>query len=269
MKVVVLGSRGMLGVDVVSAFYEHEVISFSRKELDITNNSDLEKIKEINPDVVINAAAYTDVDKAETHKEEAFAVNADAVKEIAKICKAVDCILIHYSTDYVFDGENKIYWEDAKKNPLNVYGESKSKGEDYIVECCERYYIVRTSWLFGKNGKNFVNTIIDLAQAKDDISVVDDQFGKPSYTHDIALATKELFGKPFGIYHITNEGVCSWYNFAKEVISLSNLKTHVKGISSEDFQRPAKRPLHIELLNTKTGKLINWKTALKAYLSSP
>ena len=266
MKVVILGADGMLGSSLVKSFRDYELTPFSKGALDITNQDHLKKIVNTKPDLVINCAAYTDVDKAESDKVTSFKVNAYAVRDLARICKKIKCSLLHYSTDYVFDGKKRYYEENDKKNPVNAYGYSKAQGEDFLIKEMENFYIIRSSWLFGKNGKNFVNAIIKLARMRDRISVVNDQFGKPTYAKDLAEETKKIINKDFGIYHITNGGVCSWFKFAKEIIKQKEFATEVKPITSKQLKRMAKRPKYSTLFNTKTKSLRHWKSALKDYL---
>ena len=265
IKTLILGAKGMLGHALVEEF--PDAVAWDIEDLDITDEDIVfKKIIKENPDIIINAAAYTDVDGAETNKELCFKINAEAVKYIAKACKSIDSILVHISTDYVFDGKTEGYGESDKKSPLSIYGASKALAEDYIMEILNKFYILRTAWLFGKNGKNFVNTINQLAQNKDSIDVVNDQKGCPTYTKDLAKKISSITKEPFGIYHITNSGSCSWYEFAKEIVKLCNLKCHVNPVSSDKFIRPAARPKYSVLLNAKTEPLRNWKHALKEYL---
>lgn len=268
LKILILGSKGMLGTDVVEEFKDEEVYSYDIDNIDITNKSSVEsKIDEIKPDYVINTAAYTNVDGAEENKEAAFNVNAKAVGIIAEACRKNGCVMVQISTDYVFDGKKKEgYTEEDEKNPVNEYGYSKSKGEDLLINALDKHYLIRTSWLFGKNGKNFVDTIIRIAEEKEEINVVNDQFGKPTYTKDLAKGIRNIIGKPFGTYHLTNEGSCSWFEFARETVRLKKLDVTVIPIKSNEMKRAAKRPHYSILLNNKTEKLRAWKDALKDYL---
>lgn len=263
MKVVILGSSGMLGSDLVKAYFDHEVIAFSREELDITQKEDLEKIRECKPDVVLNAAAYTAVDIAEIHEEVAFLVNADAVLSLAKLCEELSCTFIHFSTDYVFDGKKEFYYEESVPKPLSVYGRSKAKGEEHTLS--HGGYVIRTSWLYG-DGENFVKTILDLASKKNELTIVDDQIGSPTYTKDLAKATLGILEKESGVYHVTNAGFCSWYDFANEIARLKHLKAKILPIPSSELKRPAKRPKRSVLKNTKIEPLRSWQEALAEYL---
>ena len=269
MKVLITGSNGMLGSDIVNEFRDFDLYALGKNELDISKKSKIVKIfKKIKPDIVVNAAAYTDVDGSETYKKQALKTNAIAVRNIAMTCKRLDATLVHFSSDYVFDGRNRNgYKENDKKNPVNYYGYTKSRGEDYILGIMRKYFIIRSSWLFGKNGKNFVQAIMKKANEKE-IRVVDDQVGSPTYTRDLANAAKELIQNyNYGTYHLTNSGTCTWFEFAKEILSLSNSMTKVIPINSKELNRPAKRPGCSILLNTKfKNKLPFWDAALKRYL---
>ena len=270
MKVLITGSDGMLGSDLKEEFKDFELFAFNKNKLDITKKEDVSaKIDEIKPEIVINCAAYTDVDNSEVNKEIALNVNANAVKYIAESCKKNDAKLVHFSTDYVFDGKNEAgYKEDDKKNPVGHYGYTKSLGEDHITSILDKYFIIRSSWLYGKNGKNFVKAIINKAN-EEEIKVVDDQIGSPTYTKDLAKATKELITQKYdhGIYHMTNSGNCSWFEFAKEILKNINSRAKVVPMKSEELGRPTKRPKCSILINTKfKNKLPLWNDALKRYL---
>lgn len=270
MKVIVTGAKGMLGTDLVHALSktDFEVIAFDYSDLDITNKTDMKKIIMKEPNVVINCAAYTNVDLAENEKEKCALINIEGLKNLTLACKECNSILIHISTDYVFDGTKESYDETDMKNPINYYGETKSKGEDFIISNIENYYIVRTSWLFGKNGKNFVDTITKLAKEKQELKVVDDQIGKPTFTKDLSQALIQLISTkmPFGIYHITNSGICSWFEFAKKIVELNKSNCIVKPCTTLDFPRPAKRPKFSVLNNSKFNLLRSWESALSEYL---
>lgn len=275
MKIIITGSSGMLGSALVNEFKNsgmHQTFSFDKNQLDITNKKEIEKcFKKIKPNVLINAAAYTDVDDCEINRKQALNVNAKAVKNLAVLCNKINAVLVHFSTDYVFDGKNKNgYKESDKKNPINYYGWSKSLGEDYITSAMENYFIVRTSWLFGNNGKNFVDAILKKSNERE-IKVVDEQRGCPTYTNDLAIAVRILLQNHqnygFGIYHITNEGDCTWFDFAKEIIKINKSKSKVVPIKSSELDRKAKRPKCSVLINTKfKNKLPIWQDALRRYL---
>lgn len=277
VKVIVLGKNGMLGSAFFSAFEKDssfDVTGYDRSDFDITNFDRLgEVILNSGADFVINCVAYTAVDQCESDEDEAFLLNCDLCAKLAEFCNEAGSTLIHFSTDYVFDGENSNgYEEDALVDPINVYGESKACGENEIVENCVDYYIVRTSWLFGPNGKNFVDTMLRLSLERDELNVVSDQIGSPTYTLDLVASVIENFivndEKPeFGVYHITNSDTCSWYDFACEIFRVTKNNILVNPITSEDFPTPAKRPRCSVLINTKLYlPLPTWEDALERYL---
>lgn len=258
-NVLILGANGMLGHDLAAVFPGARLCG--HKDLDITNEAAVKAyILALKPDLVINAAAYTNVDGCEDDPETAFAVNGDAPGYIAAACREVGAVLVHYSTDYVFDGTKTEYVESDEPNPINVYGASKLRGEQKIAQNMDDYRIIRTSWLFGRHGKNFVETIRHLSQTNETVRVVTDQVGKPTYTADLAHKTAEIAECPPGIYHMTNDGVCSWYEFARA------FAPNVVPCSSSEFPRKAKRPAYSVLVNTKTSPMRPWKEALEDYL---
>ncbi len=266
MRVLILGAKGMLGHDLMKVF--SGAIGWDRPELDITNQQEvLKKIKGLKPDLVINCAAYTDVDGAETNPGLAFKTNAYAVGYIAEACKQAGAEIVHLSTDYVFDGKKQSYSESDAKNPINIYGRSKAMGEDELIAHTSKYYLVRTAWLYGINGPNFVKKIIDLAKDKKEITVVDDQVGCPTYTKDLADGIKRIIGKPYGIYHLINNGHCSWFEFAREIARIKGLNVKVKPMKSSQLSRVAERPMFSVLLNTKADKLRYWKDALSEFIT--
>ena len=260
-NILILGANGMLGRDLAAAFPDARLCG--HKDLDITDEAAVKAyILAMKPDLVINAAAYTNVDGCEDDRETAFAVNGDAPGYIAAACREVGAVLVHYSTDYVFDGSKTEYVESDEPNPVNVYGTSKLRGEQNIARNMDDYRIIRTSWLFGRHGKNFVETIRHLSQTNETVRVVTDQVGKPTYTLDLARKTAEIAGYPAGIYHLTNEGVCSWYEFARA------FAPNVVPCTSAEFPRKARRPAYSVLVNTKTSPLRHWKEALEEYLNT-
>jgi dTDP-4-dehydrorhamnose reductase len=280
MKIVITGALGMLGHALCERLGRgNEIFAWDRDELDITDAESVERrIVAVRPDVVVNAAAYTDVDRAESDEERAQRVNGDAVGFLARACAEVHAAFVHYSTDYVFDGENPSgYREDDEPTvAVNAYGRSKRRGEKEL----ERYehgqlhwYLVRTSWLFGPFGKNFVDTILERGKEGGELRVVNDQHGKPTYTVDLADATAELLTKRYvpGIYHVTNEtgplGI-TWFAFAEAIIEIAGLPASVIAVSSDEYPRPAKRPRFSMLLNTKLPPRRGWREALEAYLRS-
>ena len=269
MKVLVTGSNGMLGQDLCPIFEDNgvDVIETDVDTLDITNPDMVEQVlKEHKPDVVIHCAAYTSVDKAEEEKEIAERINVIGTKNVALASNAIGATLVYISTDYVFDGtKSEPYIPEDQPNPINNYGWTKLAGEKLIEECCEKYYIVRTSWLYGHHGNNFVETMVSLS-SKDEISVVDDQIGCPTWTVELANAILEIIEEEleFGIYHVCGSGQTSWFGFAKEIFEQLNLKVKLKPCTTEEFPRPAKRPKYSVMDNE--GFCRDWKIALKEYL---
>ncbi len=268
MKILVTGAKGMLGQDLCPILEDEgfEVIETDIHNLDFTDLNACKKvIKENNPDYVIHLGAYTNVDKAEEESELAFKINTEGTKNIVEALKETNSTLIYISTDYVFDGTKQgKYTPEDKPNPLNVYGKSKQMGEEAVKQY-DKYYIARTSWLYGHHGKNFVETMISLA-AKSELKVVDDQIGCPTWTVELANGIIKLIKeeKPCGIYHICGSGQTSWYGFAKEIFSLMGIKTKITPCTTEEFPRPAKRPKNSIMENNKICR--NWQTALKEYL---
>ncbi|MEQ8202711.1 MAG: dTDP-4-dehydrorhamnose reductase [Smithellaceae bacterium] len=276
MKILLLGHKGMLGSDLLLRLRrKHEVIGLDKEEIDITSLPACEEaVQENEPDIVINAAAYTNVDGCENAQRECFAVNAEAVMNIAGSCRKKNIRIVHFSTDYVFDGSgSEPYKEDDSCNPLNVYGTSKLAGENYLRELSDNYILIRTAWLYGKNGKNFVRTILDKAATTDKLEVVDDQIGSPTYTRDLAVAVDLLLERNIkGIFHITNRGSCSWFQFACKILQAGGITgVQVLPIKTDQLMRPARRPCYSVLSMQKfiaaTGKTMQpWQLALQDYL---
>ncbi len=278
-KVLVIGSKGMLGQELVNEFKKnHEVIAVDFDIFDITNErSVMEKIVEIKPELVINAAAYNNVDLIE-QKEEEFEksklINGYAVGFLAKACAENKITMVHYSTDYVFRGDNKDgHNEEATSEPISKYGESKRLGELELQKSGAHCYLVRLSRLFGPPGggkKSFVDTMIDLVanQGKKELKLVNEECSCPTYSKDLVVFTKALWeeNQPFGIYHGANSGACTWYDFALEIFKQKNLEVNCIPVASFEFSRPAKRPAYSELINTKMLNQRNWKEALVDYL---
>lgn len=265
----------MLGCDLMAQFkYRHDVVGMDKEEIDITRASEcLSAVTDIAPDMVINAAAYTNVDGCETAKEECFAVNAEAVKNIALACKDRKIPVIHYSTDYVFDGNgSRPYLEDDPCNPINTYGASKLTGEHHLRHITDNYLIIRTAWLYGARGKNFVQAILDKARTAGELSVVDDQTGSPTCTRDLAAATELLVDKNArGIFHVTNRGWCTWYDFAKKILQEAHLdQVKLLPMKTGELGRAAKRPAYSVMSGQKfvavTGKTMQpWQLAFSDY----
>jgi dTDP-4-dehydrorhamnose reductase len=279
MKILLLGARGMLGTDLLPILAgKHEVVGKDIEDFDLTNLQRVqEEIASSRPAVVINAAAYTDVDGCESHRDLAFAVNAEGARNVARACSQSAAAMIHFSTDYVFDGRSPIpYGEDAQPRPLNVYGKSKLQGEHYIQEILGNYLIIRTAWLYGAHGKNFVDTILRLAAQQDELRVVNDQRGAPTFTKDLARAVDLVLTRGIqGILHVINSGSCTWFEFARKILEIKkpiNDKLRVIPISSRELARPALRPansiLDCSRFEKLTGSKIRpWEDALQAYLS--
>lgn len=276
MKVLVTGYTGQLGFDVIRELKARniECIGTTRNEFSLT---DIEKmqafVKAYKPDVVIHCAAYTAVDKAEDEVELCDQINHLATKKLAKVCKEIDAKMIYISTDYVFAGSGEDFYEVSdEKAPQNVYGKSKLDGELAVQEILDKYFIVRISWVFGSNGKNFIKTMLNLAKTHDKLTVVNDQIGSPTYTVDLAklLCDMSLSDK-YGIYHATNEGICSWYDFACEIFKQADIKINVKPVSSTAFPTKAIRP-HNSRMSKKCldeagfNRLPTWQNALTKYL---
>ncbi|MBI4022488.1 MAG: dTDP-4-dehydrorhamnose reductase [Candidatus Andersenbacteria bacterium] len=272
MTMLILGARGMLGRALAAEFADQQPMLWDREELDITNQESVrEKVGGGRWDVVINAAAYTRVDDAETRREEAMSVNADAVRWLAEAVKERGALLVHYSTDYIFPGdEPEGYTEDDKPGPaVNVYGETKLAGERALQEVAPRFYLLRTAWLYGSGGQNFVDAMLMLARERDTLSVVNDQHGSPTYTRDVARATRDLLTMRYspGVYHIVNAGTTTWYGLAREIFRLAELPVQLTPVASGQFPRPAKRPAWSVLKNTRGPTLRPWPEAVRDYLT--
>lgn len=278
MKILVTGVKGQLGHDVVNEAEKRgiEAVGVDIDEMDITNWHEVEKvITEGNYDVVVHCAAWTAVDKAEEPElfEKVEAVNAEGTRNINEVCKKLDIPIMYFSTDYVFDGEGTEPWkEDDAKNPLNVYGITKSEGEDYVLEN-PKHFIIRIAWVFGKNGNNFIKTMLKLAETRDLVTVVDDQIGLPTYTYDLArLVVDMIQTDKYGVYHATNSGdFISWYDFAKEIFAQAGKKMKVVPVGSDQYPAKAKRPSNSRMSQTRLTEngfepLPAWQDALSRYL---
>lgn len=250
----------MLGSDLFAVFEDgYEVTGWDREDLDITDrDSVLEKVRGF--DIVINAAGYTAVDKAEKERDEAFKLNSDAVAYLSE----ASAILVHFSTDYIFDSEKEHAEDDAPDAEQSVYSASKLAGERNLQGT---YYLIRTSWLYGRNGRNFVDTMLSLGN---EVRVVNDQISKPTYTLDLARATRDLIeDKPdYGTYHLVNEGIMSWFDFAEKIFELSGKNVKVTPVPTSEFPRPARRPSYSALKNTKRPKMRSVEEALGEYLKN-
>ena len=291
-KILIFGAKGQLGselchvIDVGRAdvgaidecFKGAELVGIDFDKCDITNKNQVENVfKKTQPNYVFNCAAYSNVDGCEENKEQAFKVNAQAVEFIAEGAQHHNAKLIHISTDYVFSGNEEIpRVEEDKEDPLSIYGKSKLEGELNAFKKCARTHVIRTAWLFGRYGKNFVETILNLADTKSSINVVDDQFGNPTSANDLAFEMLKIAkSDDFGIWHASGNGICSWAEFAKEIVRLSGKACDVKGISSQEYQRmnpkSAIRPHFSCLQNKKLQDIIgddmrDWRDSLKSYM---
>ncbi len=277
MKVLVTGIGGQLGHDVVRELEQRgqDVVGVGREEMDIT---DAEKVGEViracAPDAVIHCSAYTAVDRAEDEADQCRKVNVDGAKNIAEVCAELDCKMIYISTDFVLSGEGERPWEtDDAAGPISVYGRTKYEGETEVKSRLDKFFIVRISWVFGKNGNNFVKTMLRIGKENGAVKVVDDQIGSPTYTRDMAVLLADMVQtEKYGVYHASNEGFCSWYEFAKEIFRLAGMdEVSVTPITSDQFPAKAKRPFNSRMSKEKLikegfNKLPSWQDALKRYL---
>ena len=281
MKILITGANGMLAKSVREKLSEgNKLICTDVNELDITDESAvLKKVEEIKPEYIINCAAYTAVDKAEDVYDLADKINADGPGNLAKAAKAVDAVLIHISTDYVFNGDldlSKSYVETDQVGPVTVYGKTKLHGEEEVQKNTDKFYIFRTAWLYG-DGNNFVRTMLKLGTTKDEINVVSDQHGSPTYAEDLANIIKQAIEKkiPYGIYHTTNQGFTTWYEFTKKIFELANISCKVNPVTTEKYieimkVKQAKRPFNSKLSKEKIlsqgVEIPTWEEGLKRYL---
>ncbi|MFQ8688505.1 MAG: dTDP-4-dehydrorhamnose reductase [Blautia sp.] len=276
MRVLVTGVNGQLGHDVMNELAKrgYEGVGVDVAEMDITDAQAVDKvITGAGVDKVIHCAAYTAVDAAEDNVDVCRKVNAEGTENIAKVCKKLDLPMVYISTDYVFDGEGTRPWEpDDQRDPLMVYGQTKYEGELAVEENLDKYFIVRIAWVFGVNGKNFIKTMLNLAENHDTISVVNDQVGSPTYTYDLArLLVDMIETEKYGRYHATNEGLCTWYEFAQEIFRQAQVQVKVVPVTSEEFPAKAKRPHNSRMNKDKLDemgfeRLPSWQDALSRYL---
>lgn len=276
MKVLVTGVKGQLGYDVVKDLEKrgHQPIGVDRDEMDLMDNEAIRTfIMNLKPEAIIHCAAYTAVDKAEEEVETCYQINAESVKVISECAKELDVKLIYISTDYVFDGTKEgEYVETDLPNPINVYGASKLKGEQYVQTLLEKYYIVRISWVFGVNGNNFIKTMRRLGSERDELNIINDQVGSPTYTADLApLLVDMMETDKYGIYHVTNEETCSWYEFANEIFKQSRIEVKTNPITTDQYPTAAKRPMNSRMGKAKLkangfNLLPTWQQALAHYL---
>ncbi len=276
MKLLVTGVKGQLGHDVVKECEKRGItaIGVDIEEMDITDAAACEKvIKEAKVDAVIHCAAYTAVDAAEDNIELCRKINAEGTENIVKVCRELNIKMMYFSTDYVFNGKGDRPWKtDDERSPLNVYGQTKYEGELAVENSLEKYFILRIAWVFGVNGKNFIKTMLRLGKEKGAVSVVNDQIGSPTYTADLAvLAVDMIQTDEYGTYHATNEGLCSWYEFACQIFNEANMDVKVTPVSSDAFPAKAKRPSNSRMDKSKLTEngfspLPGWQDALKRYL---
>ena len=296
MKVLVTGVAGQLGHDVMNELAKrgHEgvgsdlaaeysgiadgsaVTKMPYVSMDITDAAAVEMVlQEVKPDAVVHCAAWTAVDLAEDDDkvDKVRSINAGGTKNIAEVCKKLDCKMVYISTDYVFDGEGTRPWEpEDERHPLNVYGQTKYEGELAVQNTLEKYFIVRISWVFGVNGKNFIKTMLNLGKTHDHLTVVNDQFGSPTYTYDLArLLVDMVLTDKYGIYHATNEGICNWYGFACEIFRQAGMKVDVAPVPASEYPTKAKRPENSRMSKAKLTengfvRLPSWQDALERYL---
>lgn len=276
MKVLVTGVKGQLGYDVMNelAGRKIEAVGVDIEEMDITDGQSVSGVmKEAQPDAVIHCAAYTAVDAAEDNQELCMKVNGEGTQNIANVCKELNVPMVYISTDYVFDGQGERPWEpEDEQCPLNVYGQSKYEGELAVQNTLDKYFIVRIAWVFGVNGRNFIKAILNRAKEQDFVTVVNDQFGSPTYTYDLArLLVDMVLTDKYGIYHATNEGICSWYEFACEIFRQAGVQAEVKPVDSSAYPARAKRPSNSRMSKDKLEssgfkRLPAWQDALGRYL---
>jgi len=278
MKVLVTGVNGQLGFDVIVELKKrgYETVGVDAQDMDITDFDLVSKVmNEEKPQAVIHCAAYTAVDKAEENIEICRKVNVEGTENIAKVCKELNCKMMYISTDYVFDGEGNRPWEpdDKVSKPLNAYGLTKYEGEQMLQKYVEKFFIVRISWVFGVNGNNFIKTMLRLGKENGKVSVVSDQIGSPTYTADLAILLCNMIASDkYGIYHATNEGFCSWYDFACEIFKAANMDVDVTAVDSNAFPVKAKRPKNSRMSKDKLtqngfDKMPTWQDATQRYIN--
>ena len=275
MKLLVTGVKGQLGYDVVKEAEKRgvEAVGVDIDEMDIT---DAKQVREVitkgGYDAVVHCAAWTAVDKAEDMEEACRKVNKEGTENIAQVCEALDIPIMYFSTDYVFNGQGSEPWKEYdKRAPLNVYGQTKYEGE-LAVEKLAKHFIIRIAWVFGKNGNNFIKTMLRLGKERGAVSVVNDQIGSPTYTYDLAKLVLDMIrSDKYGTYHATNEGICSWYEFACEIFKQAGMNVQVTPVSSDEFPTKAKRPCNSRMNKTELDRngfdrLPTWQDALHRYL---
>ena len=274
--ILITGILGQLGFDLAKELTKRgkEYIAPSLEELELTTEAGAKNfILDKKPDTVIHCAAYTAVDKAESEQELALTVNGFGTRWVAEACREIGAKMIYISTDYVFGGDGHTPYEiDDEKKPVNVYGRSKLLGEDAVSMILEKYFIVRTSWVFGINGNNFIKTMLRLAETHDKLNVVNDQIGSPTYTVDLARLLADMAAtEKYGVYHASNEGFCSWAEFAREIFKQAGVKIEVDGIPTVEYPTPARRPFNSRLSKKSLDeagfeRLPTWQSAVERYL---
>lgn len=277
MKILVTGVKGQLGYDVVQEGEGRglEMFGTDVDNMDITDAGQVKRvIEECKPDAVIHCAAYTAVDAAEDNQELCRKINVDGTLNIAEVCKDMGIPIMYFSTDYIFDGQGENFWkEDDPKKPLNVYGQTKYEGELNVQELIEKYFILRISWVFGVNGNNFIKTMLRVGPQCGEVGVVADQIGSPTYTYDLAkLVIDMIQTDKYGTYHVTNEGICSWYEFACEIFKQAGLDVKVNPLTTAEYPAKAARPFNSrmskdKLINAGFKMLPSWQDGLKRYLN--
>jgi len=275
MRILVTGVKGQLGYDIVKALKEVniEAVGVDIDDMDITDETSVNTcITQAHVDAIIHCAAWTAVDLAEDEVDQCRKVNKDGTAHIVKVCQKLNLPLMYFSTDYIFNGQGETPWDEyGEAQPLNVYGLTKYEGE-VEVKKLQKYFIIRISWVFGVNGKNFVKTMLRLGKEKGEVNVVNDQIGSPTYTYDLAkLCVDMIQTQEYGIYHATNEGYCSWYEFTKEIYRIAGMNVKVNPVSSDAFPSKAKRPSNSRMNKTQLDKhgfkrLPSWQDALKRYI---
>lgn len=274
MRIFITGSEGQLGHELAEVFKNQETVLGKKSEQDITDEKIMDQIYDHRPEVVVHAAAYTDVDGCEKNRDLAHKVNAIGTHLVARAAEKSGAKMVYISTDYVFSGRKRTpYVETDTPSPLNIYGQSKWEGEQFVQQSCSRYVILRTSWLYGRVGKNFVKTVLNKAVQETELRVVNDQVGCPTYAKDLAVAIDAIMKlEAYGLYHAAGQGMCSWFEFAQEILKLAGLSTKVTAISSKDLNRPARRPAYSVLSHVKLSRLgitlRPWKEALHDYIHS-
>ena len=276
MKILVTGVKGQLGYDVVQEGEKRglEMFGTDVDSMDITDAGQVRKVMEAyKPDGVIHCAAYTAVDAAEEHQEICRKINVNGTRNIAEVCRDMDIPLMYFSTDYVFDGQGENFWkEDDERQPLNVYGQMKYEGELAVQELVQKYFILRISWVFGVNDSNFIKTMLRLGKERGAVGVVSDQMGSPTYTYDLAKLVLDMFQTDkYGVYHVTNDGICSWYEFACEIFKQAGMDVKVTPLTTAEYPAKAARPLNSrmskdKLVNAGFQMLPSWQDALRRYL---